>query len=209
MPANPKAAIAIAVPVVLVLIGFISWVSWYNSSDQKLQRCVKAEGQQWESKVQSDPQAQMIHAAGGDPPMTLANSTARTSWASATNRYTQNQTIVRSHLRHALMVVSTSGFLAACAPYAGNLLIEPPEEDPRCRSSTHLFNQPLGSLPRFAGTESRCIECVPISIKLDPAATQLSWRNASSEVMSSTATFLLSSSRCFSQTRSRMATLKV
>jgi hypothetical protein len=72
MPANPKAAIAIAVPVVVVLIGFISWLSWYNSSDQNLQRCVKAEGQQWESKVQSDPQAQMIHAAGGDPPMTLA-----------------------------------------------------------------------------------------------------------------------------------------
>lgn len=69
---NLKVAIIIAVPVVLVLIGFIAWVSWYNSSDQKLQRCITAEGRQWETKVQPDPQAQMIHTAGGDPPMTLA-----------------------------------------------------------------------------------------------------------------------------------------
>jgi hypothetical protein len=45
---------------------------WYNSSDQKLQRCITAEGRQWETKVQTDAQAQMIHTAGGDPPMTLA-----------------------------------------------------------------------------------------------------------------------------------------
>ena len=69
MPANLKVAIVIAV---LVLVGFICWVSWYNSSDQELQRCITAEGQQWEAKVQADPEAQRIHDAGGDPPMTLA-----------------------------------------------------------------------------------------------------------------------------------------
>ena len=76
-----------------------------------------------------------------------------------------------------------------------------------------FLDSPLQSATRIASTFRR--HEVPLyrmrsdSIKLDPAATQLSWRNASSEVMSSTATFLLSSSRCFSQTRSRMATLKV
>jgi hypothetical protein len=69
---NLKVAISIAVPVILVLIGFTCWVSWYNSPDQKLQRCITADRQEWEAKVQTDPQAQMIHNAGGDPPMTLA-----------------------------------------------------------------------------------------------------------------------------------------
>jgi hypothetical protein len=69
---NLKVAIAIAVPVFIILIGLVCWVNYYNSPDQKLQRCITAEGQQWEARVQTDPQAQMIHNAGGDPPMTLA-----------------------------------------------------------------------------------------------------------------------------------------
>ena len=59
-------------PLVVVIIGFKSSLSWYNSSDQKLQRCVTAEVQQWEADLQTDPRAQMIHNGGGDPPMTLA-----------------------------------------------------------------------------------------------------------------------------------------
>jgi hypothetical protein len=71
MSPSLKVPISVAVPLV-VLIGFISWLSWYNSSDQKLQRYITAEGQQWEADVQTDPRAQMIHNAGGDPPMALA-----------------------------------------------------------------------------------------------------------------------------------------
>lgn len=41
-------------------------------SRPKLQRCITAEGQEWENKVQTDPPAQRIHDAGGDPPMALA-----------------------------------------------------------------------------------------------------------------------------------------
>jgi hypothetical protein len=67
---NLKVPIGIAIPVVLVLIGFVCWVNYYNSPGQKLQRCITAEGQQWEARVQTDPQAQMIHNEGGDPPIT-------------------------------------------------------------------------------------------------------------------------------------------
>jgi len=68
MKRNPLAITIVA----MVIIGFICWVFWYNSPDQKLQRCITAEGQEWENKVQTDPQAQRIHDAGGDPPMALA-----------------------------------------------------------------------------------------------------------------------------------------
>jgi hypothetical protein len=69
---NPKVAIAIAVPVIVFLIGLVCWVNYYNYPGQKLQRCITAEGQQWEAKVQTDPRAQMIHNEGGDPRMALA-----------------------------------------------------------------------------------------------------------------------------------------
>jgi hypothetical protein len=44
--------------------GLGSWWFWYNSPDQKLQRCITAEGQQWETKVQTDPQAALGDGAG-------------------------------------------------------------------------------------------------------------------------------------------------
>lgn len=51
MKRNPLAITIVA----MVIIGFICGVFWYNSPDQKLQRCITAEGQEWENKVQTDP----------------------------------------------------------------------------------------------------------------------------------------------------------
>ncbi|AGB26272.1 hypothetical protein Mycsm_06113 [Mycobacterium sp. JS623] len=66
---NLKAAM---ITGVMIVIGVTCWTFWYNSQDQKLQRCITADQQEWEIKVRTDPQAQMIHNAGGDPPLTLA-----------------------------------------------------------------------------------------------------------------------------------------
>jgi sensor domain CHASE-containing protein len=69
---KPNRMPAIIVVSVIAIVGFLLWVNWYNSTDQKLQRCITAEGQEWEHQVQTDPQAQVIHNAGGDPPMALS-----------------------------------------------------------------------------------------------------------------------------------------
>jgi hypothetical protein len=80
---NLKVAIVIAVPVwIIVIIGFVCWVGYYNSPEQNPQRCITAEGQQWDAKVQTDPQAQMIHnerSARHGP----SCSNAMTSWGSS------------------------------------------------------------------------------------------------------------------------------
>jgi hypothetical protein len=52
---------------VVPLIILACWLFWYNSSQQKLQRCIKAESDHF----YSTSEGQELHRRGSDPPASL------------------------------------------------------------------------------------------------------------------------------------------
>jgi hypothetical protein len=56
------------VPIVTIpLIMLMCWLLWYNSSQQKLQRCVKAQSDHF----YSTSEGRELHQRGSDPPAAL------------------------------------------------------------------------------------------------------------------------------------------
>lgn len=56
------------VPIVMIpLIMLIGWFVWYNSDQQRLQRCVDAQSDHF----YSTSEGQDLHRRGSDPPATL------------------------------------------------------------------------------------------------------------------------------------------
>jgi ABC-type nickel/cobalt efflux system permease component RcnA len=52
---------------VLIVIAVGCWLLWYNSSQQRLQRCVKAASDHY----YATPEGQELHRRGSDPPVSL------------------------------------------------------------------------------------------------------------------------------------------
>jgi hypothetical protein len=53
--------------LVVALIVVASWWFWYNSAEQKLQRCIKAES----NAYYASSEGQELHRKGTDPPVGL------------------------------------------------------------------------------------------------------------------------------------------
>lgn len=51
----------------VAVVIFAFWLHWYNSPEQKLQRCVDADRKDY----YSTSKAQWLHNQGADPPLTL------------------------------------------------------------------------------------------------------------------------------------------